>query len=133
MERFHISIYSDFEEFWRYNIIVMSSASVGGEAVELLKSRSDVAPIGASLLAPPDGYDPNRRIELHHVPAESPSLYIYVLPHSFPAVPDKDTLPAIADYPPFGLRVEVKYGDDMRHAHTYEVDQWSGTTIQVNL
>ncbi|MBO5832895.1 MAG: hypothetical protein J6Q95_06345 [Alistipes sp.] len=78
MERFHISIYSDFAEFWRYNIAVMSFVSHDGEQVELLKCRDDVAPVGSSLTSPPMGYNPNRKIELHHAPADNLTLYIYI-------------------------------------------------------
>lgn len=127
MERFHISIYSDFAEFWRYNIAVMSFVSHDGEQVELLKCRDDVAPVGSSLVSPPMGYNPNRKIELHHAPADNLTLYIYILPHTFPWSVD------IEETPPFELRVEVKYGDTLRYAHSFEVEQWSGGDIVVEL
>ena len=133
MECFHVAIYSDYEEFWRYNLIVMSDATGDGESHELLKARSDVAPIGASLLAPPKDYNPERRIELHHATAKNLTLYIYVLPHTMPLAMQRDGNPSIADVQPFGLRVEVLHGDRVCHAHTHEVDQWAGATIQLSM
>ena len=127
MERFHISIYSNFEEFWRYNITVMSFVSNNGEQVELLKCRDDVAPIGSSLPSPPLGYVPNRRIELHHAPAENLTLYIYIFPHTFPLSVE------IGEVPPFELRVEVKHGDTLCYAHNFEVEQWSGGDFVVEI
>lgn len=123
MERYHISIESKFEEFWRYNVIVMASVQRDGQEVELLKYRDEVAPIGSLLLNPPLGYNPNRRIELDSEPATALTLYIYILPHSYPF---SMTVP---ETPPFELRVEVNYGTEQRYAHSLEVDQWSGDNI----
>jgi hypothetical protein len=127
MEQYHISIYSNFEEFWRYNVVVMASVKRDGEEIQRLKAKDEVAPAGAELLNPPLGYKTNRIIELDSEPATELTLYIYILPHTFPR-----TL-SIADTPPFDLRVEVMYGSERRYAHTLEIDQWSGANIILNL
>ncbi len=81
MEQYHISIYSNFEEFWRYNVVVMASVKRDGEEIQRLKAKDEVAPAGAELLNPPLGYDANRIIKLDSEPATELTLYIYTSAH----------------------------------------------------
>ncbi|MBR4871923.1 MAG: hypothetical protein IKU96_07120 [Alistipes sp.] len=105
----------------------MASVKRDGEEIERLKAKDEVAPAGAELLNPPLGYNANRIIKLDSEPATELTLYIYILPHTFPR-----TL-SIVDTPPFDLRVEVMYGSERRYAHTLEIDQWSGANVILNL
>ena len=74
-----ISIDTDFEEFWRYNLVVMASLKRGDQQVELLKYKDEVAAVGSELVEPPKVYNPNRKVELRCEAAESLTLYIYIL------------------------------------------------------
>ena len=127
MERYHISISSNFEEFWRYNVIVMASVECNGKEVQMLKCCDEIAPVGSQLLSPPIGYKPNRRIVMDSGPATALTLYIYILPHTYPLSLQ------IEETPPFELRVEVMYGSERRYAHSLEIDQWTGENIILQL
>ena len=127
MERYHISIDSNFEEFWRYNLIVMASVERDGKEVQMLKCNDEVAPVGSKLLSPPIGYKTSRRIVMDSDLATSLTLYIYILPHTFPMSLQ------VEETPPFELRVEVMYGTERRYAHSLEIDQLTGENVILNL
>lgn len=122
-----ISIDTDFEEFWRYNLVVMASLKRGDEQVELLKYKDEVAAVGSELVEPPKGYNPNRKVELRCEAAESLTLYIYIIPHTLPATN------LVADAADFEFRVEVLHDGVRAYAHTFEVNQWSGDNIVIRV
>ena len=126
MAPFSVRVSSTFEEFWRYNIVVMAAVMREGQRVELLKDRIDVAPVGAELTSPPVGYV-SRDVMLRSVPADALTLYIYVVPHSLPRVE------SIAMAEAFDLRVEVMFDDKPLYGHTHEINQWSGENIEIEL
>ena len=78
MDQYSIKITTDYNEYWRFNIVVMGSVMVDGEQVELLKYREDIAPVGSELKEPPKRYKAQRDVELKSVPATSLTLYIYI-------------------------------------------------------
>ena len=131
MKGYLVKISCDFEEFWRYNLVVMGSVLCGGEQAELIKYRSDVATVGDNLVAKPQGYDESRsRVELRSsdgVKADALTLYIYIIPHTLPATN------LVADAADFEFRVEVLHDDSRVYAHTFEVNQWSGDNIVIRV
>ena len=127
MANFTISIKCDFYDLWRYNIVVMASVMSEGKQVEVLKQCSEIAPIGAELQTPPDGYDPNRNILLSTMEADELTLYIYIIPHTLPS----EQIVRFA--PPFELDVKVKHGARIAFKHRYMINQWSGENITANI
>ena len=127
MANFTITIESEFYDLWRYNIIVMASVMRGGEQCEVLKHRSEIAPVGAELQMRPIGYKEDRTIELRSGEADALTLYIYIIPHTLP----KEQVVRFA--PPFELDVKVKYGARIAYKHRYMVNQWSGENITATI
>ena len=127
MANFTISIESDFHDLWRYNIIVMASVMRGGEQIEVLKHLSEIAPVGAELQMPPEGYNPDRDITLTSGEADTLTLYIYIIPHTLPA----EQIVRFA--PPFELDVKVKHGSRIAFKHRYMINQWSGENITTTI
>ena len=125
MANFTISIESDFQDLWRYNIVVMASVMRDGEQCEILKHCSEIAPVGAELQMPPEGYNPDRTIQLTSKEADALTLYIYIIPHTLP----KEQVVRFA--PPFELDVKVKHGSRIAFKHRYMVNQWSGENISI--
>ncbi|MBR5853020.1 MAG: hypothetical protein IKY74_02340 [Alistipes sp.] len=131
MKGYLVKISCDFEEFWRYNLVVMGSVLSGGEQSELIKYRSDVAAVGDNLLAKPEDYDEGRsRVELRStegVDADALTLYIYIIPHTLPRTE------IVSETKDFEFRVEVLHDDSRVYAHTFEVNQWSGDNIVIRV
>lgn len=127
MANFTITIESDFYDLWRYNIVVMASVIQGGEQTEVLKHRSEIAPVGAELQMKPLDYNPDRTIELQSGEADALTLYIYIIPHTLP----KEQVVRFA--PPFELDVKVKYGTRIAFKHRYMINQWSGENITATI
>ncbi|MBO5890364.1 MAG: hypothetical protein J6Q28_02910 [Alistipes sp.] len=122
-----ISIDTNFDEFWRYNLVVMASIKRGDEQVELLKYMDEIAPIGADLVTPPANYPEDRRVVLRGEAAESLTLYIYIIPHTLP--PDK----YVRFAPPFELEVKVKHGIRNIYTHRHMINQWSGDNLMISM
>lgn len=127
MAFFTVSIESDFYDLWRYNIVVMASVMRDGEQTEVLKHRSEIAPVGAELQMKPLDYNPDRAIHLQSGEADALTLYIYIIPHTLPT----EYLVRLA--PPFELDVKVKYGTRIAFKHRYMINQWSGENISVSI
>lgn len=126
-DKIFIDVKCDFEELWRYNIVAMVGAYVNDEQVDLAKHASEIAPIGAMLTAPPEGYNPNRSFTLECKAAEVLTLYIYVIPHTFPQCRD------VAEVEPFELELVVRRGKKAVYKHRYDINQWSGENIEIRL
>ena len=127
MANFTVSIESNFPDLWRYNIIVMANVMREGEQCEVLKHCSEIAPVGAELQIPPEGYDPDRSVELTSQEADALTLYIYIIPHTLP----KDQV--VRFTPPFELDVKVKHGARVAFKHRYMINQWSGENITATI
>ena len=122
-----ITIDTNFDEFWRYNLVVMASIKRDGEQVELLKERSEIAPVGAELTSPPANYPTDRKVVLKGEIADSLTLYIYVIPHTLPS----DKYVRFAQ--PFELDVRVKHGNRNIYTHRHMINQWSGENLIVDI
>ena len=127
MAFFTISIESDFQELWRYNIIAMASVMRDKEQTEVLKHCSEIAPVGAELQTKPLDYNPDRTILLKSGEADALTLYIYIIPHTLP----KEQV--VRFVPPFELDVKVKYGTRLAFKHRYMINQWSGENITTTI
>ena len=127
MAIFTISLDTDFEEFWRYNLVAMAQVMRNGEQLEILKHRSEIAPVGAELREPPKGYVAERDVVLRSGDADALVLYIYVIPHTLPRVTHTN------DAPPFELRVKVKHGTTNVYSHRHMINQWSGDNIAIDI
>ena len=124
---FNISIESDYKELWRYNLALIGEVAVAGERVDVVRHLDEVASVGDNLKVAPQGYNPNRNVEIESAEGESLTLYIYVLPHSLPITR------VTKECGPFELRVSVKHGDEVVYNRRLEVNQWSGDNIELKL
>ncbi len=73
---FNISIESDYKELWRYNLALIGEVAVAGERVDVVRHLDEVASVGDNLKVAPQGYNPNRKIEIESAEGESLTLYI---------------------------------------------------------
>ena len=127
MANFTITIESEFYDLWRYNIIVMASVMRGGEQCEVLKHRSEIAPVGAELQMRPIGYKEDRTIELRSGEADALTLYIYIIPHTLPQTN------LLSESKPFEFCVQINQGNRSVYKHRYLVSQWTGRNIRITL
>ncbi|MCX4261800.1 MAG: hypothetical protein OSJ31_02735 [Alistipes sp.] len=128
-ERFHIEVASRYEELWRYNIeLTGQTADSGGSRLEYISASSFVAPVGSKLEAAPEGYSPaGRDIGIDTEPAESLTLYIYVIPNTLPTERTVDLVK------PFTLDVRISRGEEMLYDRHLSINQFSGDNIEIKL
>ena len=102
MSSFKVSISSNFEELWRYNIVLVCEVcSAQDERIEYLSQESHIAPVGANLTAPPIDYDAKRTLSLSTKEGDYLNILVYVVPHTLPTTND------IIKTKPFPLIVKV--------------------------
>ena len=91
-------------------------------------ASSFVAPVGSKLAAVPEGYSPaGRDIGIDTEPAESLTLYIYVIPNTLPTERTVDLVK------PFTLDVKISRGEEMLYDRHLSINQFSGDNIEIKL
>jgi hypothetical protein len=128
MSSFKVSVSSNFEELWRYNLVLVCEVcSDKNERVEFLSQESFIAPVGSNLTSPPSDYVENRTLTLSTKEGNHLNILIYVLPHTLPTTDD------VFKTKPFPLIVKVE--DDKKEIlvnQVFKVNQWSGDNIAIN-
>lgn len=127
MAEFTISIECKDEAFWRYNYVVMGSARRGGEEVDFVKHKDEVAPVGAELREKPRGYKAERGVVLRSADAEELTLYIYVIPHTL--LRENST----RDIEPLNMSLTVEHGTKSILKRWVEINPWSGENIELHM
>lgn len=127
MAGFTIEVACNDRDFWRYNYVVMCSVRRGGEEVEFLKHRDEVAPVGTELRKIPKGYNPERGVTLRSADAEELTLYIYVIPHTLPR---ENTTRDVA---PLDMLLRVDHGTTTILKRHVEINPWSGENLELRL
>ena len=128
MSRFNIRVSSQFEELWRYNIVVICElCSAKGERIEYKSAESIVAPVGSNLNSAPADYNADRALVLESGDGNHLNLLIYVIPHTLPSIDD------ISITSPFPLLVKVTKDDKEVANHIFEINQWSGDNISLKV
>ena len=124
---FNISIDSDYKELWRYNLAFIGEVAVAGKRVDVVRHLDEVASVGDNLKVAPQGYNPNRNVEIESAEGESLTLYIYVIPHTLPR---ENTTRDIA---PLNMSLIVEHGTTQVLKRWVEINPWSGENVEINI
>ncbi len=127
MAPYNIFVECDFAELWRYNIAIQGEITLRGERRAYLQHFNEVAPVGSNLTAPPQGYTPQRYIELGGEEGDALRLNIYLLPHTLPLTR------IVRDAKPFEFHVTITHGDEVVYNRRHMINQWSGESISIEL
>lgn len=126
MSKFKSVISSKFEELWRYNIVVVCElCSADGERLEYKAEKSNIAPVGSNLTAPPEGYIKDRAITIESGDGDHINLLVYVIPNTLPATND------IHETKPFPLIIKVEADGAVVVNQVFNINQWSGENISL--
>lgn len=127
MSSFKVSVSSNFEELWRYNLVLVCEVcSAQDERIEYLSEESYIAPVGANLTSPPSDYEVNRQLSLSIKEGDYLNILVYVIPHTLPSTND------IIKTKPFPLIVKIV--DEKKEVlvnQVFKVNQWSGDNISL--
>ena len=128
MSAFKVSVSSNFEELWRYNLVLVCEVcSDKNERIEFLSQESFIAPVGSNLTSPPSKYKNDRTLTLSTKKGDYLNILIYILPHTLPTTDD------VFKTKPFPLIVKVE--DDKKAVlvnQVFKINQWSGDNIAIN-
>ncbi len=125
---YSIEIKSDFQEFWRYNLMVMCAGyNHSGDKLFTVSGQDIVAQIGDELQTKPDSYPANRVLNLETPPSTTLKLLIYVIPHTLPVSSDVD------GSRPFTLQIEVVSRGESLYRSMESINQWSGASLQIDI
>ena len=125
---FKIAVASSYPEYWRYNVALMCGCFDGEDRrTGFASAESTVAPVGANLPAPPEGYASPRTTVLETPPCDHIVLCLYIIPHTLPAGRD------ISETKPFPLQLRIELPDGSETRTRYAINQWSGTSIELRI
>ncbi len=83
---FTIEVQSLYEGFWRYNVALTCGCfDAEGRRTGFASASSQLAAVGSNLASPPAGAA-ERRIELRTEPCARFVCFLYVIPHTLPAL-----------------------------------------------
>ncbi len=130
---YRIEARSDYEQLFRYNIIVTCAGySASGEQLYVVgeqKIYSEEFPkleLGVQPTPPPD-FVVGESVVLECDEAASIHAIIYVVTNRLPAYRE------IKASPPFMIDIEVRHNSEVLHKSPYEVNQWGGATIHIKI
>ena len=125
MSIFNISVSSNFEELWRYNLVLVCEVcSDKDERIDYISEESFIAPVGSNLDSAPLDYSVDRTLRLTTKDGDYVNILLYVIPHTLPTTND------IIKTKPFPLIVKVE--NDKKEIlinQAFNVNQWSGDNI----
>ena len=125
-EGFRIEVTSRFEGFWRYNVAMTCGCyDAAGQRTDFVTAQSHIADAGSGLAGPPAGYDPARRIVLTTGRCASIDCFLYLIPHTLPAIEAIDTAP------PFEVEVAIRCNGRPLRTERHPVNQWSGLSLEL--
>ena len=126
MSRFKVTISSQFEELWRYNIVAICElCAADGGRIEYKSAESIVAPVGSQLKVAPLDYSVDRTIRLESGEGAYLNILIYVVPNTLPQTDD------ISKTKPFHLIVKVESESEVVVNRVFDINQWSGENISL--
>lgn len=125
-ESFRVKISSDFEEFWRYNVLGYCGCfDEEGNRVEYHAIDDTIAPLDSDYDSCPEGCPLTRSVEFETVESRYMQLFIYVLPHSI------HLFSVVEKYPPYILSVQVWHGERLIIDKQVLVNCWSGAEVEL--
>ena len=125
MQPYTITLECEFSEFWRYNLLVQGEVTRQQERCDVIKHVDIVAPVGSELHSMPADYNRGESLVFHTAAGDALRLYIYILPHTLPRTN------SVEGVDPFEFRVIINHNGEQLFKRRYEVDQWSGSNIEV--
>lgn len=128
MKGFSIEIASRFDDWWRYNAVLMCGCfDDAGERIGFASAESHVADVGAGPAERPADVAPDRRLTLETEPCDHLVLYVYVIPHTLPQ--DND----IEATKPFPLDLKIAYDGRRFRSERLQINRWSGISLELRI
>lgn len=132
-EGFTVEIGCDYADFWKYNVAVTCGCFEGGgdpdrdTRTDFVAAEDTVAPAGSNLAARPDNCPEHRGVSFTTVPCDYLLMYVYIIPHTLPAVRNID------DCRPFGLDIRVRRGNATIYDRRHSINCWAGASIELRI
>lgn len=125
---FSIELSSRYEEWWRYNAVLMCGCfDSADERIGFVSAESTVAEVGAGLEKCPADLDPARSLTLDTPPCDHLLLYVYIIPHRLPQ--DSD----IRAGKPFEAQLTISRDGRRIGRERFEVNQWGGCSLEMRI
>lgn len=128
MKGFSIEIASRFDDWWRYNAVLMCGCfDDKDERIGFVSAESHVADVGAGPAERPSDVAPDRRLTLETPPCDHLVLYVYVIPHTLPQNND------IEATKPFALDLKIACDGRKFRSERLQINQWSGISLELRV
>lgn len=125
-----IEVISSFEEYWRYNTILMCGGySDTGEELYVVSQKDVIAEVGDEIRLAPKGYTSPRVTVLECEECDNIRLMVYMVPNTLP----KGSKARIENFPPFDATIIIRRGDELIYDEIITVNQWSGISKEIKI
>ncbi len=127
---FTIEITSSYEEYWRYNTILMCGGySSNDEQLYVATERDTIAEVGDEIRVKPQGYTSPRTTQLTCEECDHIRAMVYVVPHTLP----KGSKTLVEDHPAFTASITIRRDDELIYENQQPINQWSGISLEIKL
>ena len=127
-EGFRVEITSDYDEFWRYNIMLTCGCfDESDNRIGFVSAEDIVAPVGSKLKCKPKDYPQKRVAGFGTMPCDHLFMYLYVIPHTAPVGRVMD------DHESYTLNVRIAYNGRLVKHIQHSANMWSGATLEVKV
>ncbi len=129
---YRIEFTSQYEELWRYNIIMTCGGyNALNEQLYVVgceRTTSEEFQTGATTeLNPPTNFDPSEPLVLECKEAESIHAIVYVITHTLPL--DRKT----ESTPPFPFWVKIVRDGEQIYSQKHFANGWGGATVNIKI
>ncbi|MFI3319973.1 MAG: hypothetical protein SNH01_04195 [Rikenellaceae bacterium] len=125
---YKIEVETQFEESWRYNLVVMCGGyTASAKQLYVVSTEDTIAEIEDFQTTKPDGYTLPRQLSLKAKRADNIRALVYVIPHTPPANRD------IEEFAPFEMSIKIARDGKEIYSQIHDINQWSGSSIEIKL
>ncbi len=127
---YDIEVESSFEQFWRYNTIIMCggfSSAPSEEQLYVVSQKDIISEIGEPTEQKASDFKSPHLTTLSAPKADHIRTIIYIVPHTLPLGREVESCP------PFDVDIKISKNKEVIYQVTHKVNQWGGASIEIKL
>lgn len=125
-EGFKVEISSDYDEFWRFNVLVTCACFDGeGKQIDFVSVDDAIAPVRSNLKSRPLDCPATRTVVFETEPCSRIFMYIYLIPHTMIASRYVD------DDCHYAVVVRITRAGQVVAKSRFMANKWTGASIEM--
>lgn len=125
---FTLEVSSRYDGFWRYNVAFTCGCfDAEDNRTGFVSAESHIADAGSNLAEKPAEIPATRTVKLETPACDHLLCYLYIVPHTLPAVSEIDSAR------PFEVSLNIGYAGRKIRAEVHRINQWSGASVELRI